>query len=69
MTQSSFELRSVAGVGAAATVYVAGEVDATNAGEFTESVAALPGSRPAILDLSRLRYIDSAGFAARWIAC
>lgn len=45
-------------------VMVTGEIDLVNAGEFAESVVALAQSRPAILDVSRLSYIDSAGFAA-----
>jgi len=50
--------------GPATLVAAAGEIDATNAGEFVESVGALPGARPVILELSGLQYLDSAGFAA-----
>lgn len=45
-------------------VAVTGEVDVTNVEEFTQSVLAVPGPRPVILQLSRLEYLDSAGFAA-----
>ena len=45
---------------AAATVV--GELDRSNVAEFVEDVNAVPGARPVILDLSELRYIDSAGF-------
>jgi anti-sigma B factor antagonist len=49
---------------AASMVSVTGEVDVTNVGEFTRSVLAVSDSRPIILQLSGLRYLDSAGFAA-----
>ena len=45
-------------------VTVTGEVDASNVGEFTRSVSELPGERPLILQLSSVKYLDSAGFAA-----
>ena len=45
-------------------VEVAGEVDATNADDFTRAIVDIPGPRPLIVDLSSLDYIDSAGFAA-----
>ena len=41
-----------------------GEVDATNASEFARSVRELVGSRKAVLDLSELEYLGSAGYAA-----
>jgi anti-anti-sigma factor len=47
---------------AAATVM--GELDRTNVAEFADALNAVPGTRPVILDLSELRYIDSAGFGA-----
>jgi anti-anti-sigma factor len=47
---------------AAATVV--GELDRTNVAEFADALNAVPGERPVILDLSELRYIDSAGFGA-----
>ena len=40
-----------------------GEVDATNAADFAASVRSLAGSGQAILDLSELAYLDSAGYA------
>jgi anti-sigma B factor antagonist len=45
-------------------VTVTGEVDASNVGAFARSVQELPGVRPVILQLSSIRYLDSAGFAA-----
>lgn len=41
-----------------------GELDRTNAAHFVAALDGVPGRRPLILDLSRLRFIDSAGFAA-----
>jgi anti-sigma B factor antagonist len=54
------------GVGAATPgeVTVTGEVDASNVVQFTRSVGDLPGARPVILQLSSVKYLDSAGFAA-----
>ncbi len=43
---------------------VTGEIDVTNSEGFVESVNALSGDRPVVIDLSSLRYLDSAGFAA-----
>jgi anti-sigma B factor antagonist len=45
-------------------VTVTGEVDASNVREFTRSVSEQPGERPLILQLSSVKYLDSAGFAA-----
>jgi anti-sigma B factor antagonist len=47
-----------------AEVTVTGEVDASNVRAFARSVEELPGARPVILQLSSIRYLDSAGFAA-----
>jgi anti-sigma B factor antagonist len=44
-------------------VAVTGELDVTNASDFAESTENLPGTRPFVLDLTDLRYLDSAGFA------
>ena len=52
------------GDGPLTVVAAAGEIDATNADDFAESVGALTGPRPVILELSGLQYLDSAGFAA-----
>lgn len=52
------------GDGPTTVVAAAGEIDATNADDFAQSVGALPGPRPVILELSGLQYMDSAGFAA-----
>jgi anti-sigma B factor antagonist len=67
VTRAVFQLQSHESGTAAATpaeVAVTGEVDVTNVEEFTRSVLAVPGTRPIILDLSGLKYLDSAGFAA-----
>jgi anti-sigma B factor antagonist len=67
VTRAVFQLQSPeTGPGAAtpAEVTVTGEVDVTNVEEFTRSVLAVPDTRPIILDLSGLNYLDSAGFAA-----
>jgi anti-sigma B factor antagonist len=67
MTRAVFHLQnSQNGTGAAtrAEVTVTGEVDVTNVDEFTDSVLAVPGARPIILELSPVKYLDSAGFAA-----
>jgi len=45
-------------------VSVAGEVDVTNATDFRTAVEGVDGPHPLIVDLSHLRYLDSAGFAA-----
>ena len=47
-----------------AVVTVTGEVDASNVRAFARSVEELPGARPVILQLSNIRYLDSAGFSA-----
>ena len=67
MTRAVFQLHIPESSSAAATpaeVTVTGEVDVTNVDEFTRSVLALPGPRPVILQLSPIKYLDSAGFAA-----
>jgi anti-sigma B factor antagonist len=45
-------------------VEVSGEVDATNAAEFTSALNEIAGPWPLVVDLSGLDYIDSAGFSA-----
>jgi anti-anti-sigma regulatory factor len=64
VTRAVFNLEKPASNGGPGTAIVSGEVDATNADDFAQSVLALPGPRPVILELSRLGYLDSAGFAA-----
>jgi anti-sigma B factor antagonist len=67
VTRAVFQLQNPESGTAATTpaeVTVTGEVDVTNVEEFARSVLALPGTRPIILDLSGLKYLDSAGFAA-----
>lgn len=43
---------------------VTGEIDVTNAEDFTDGARGLSATRPVVLDLSSVRYLDSAGFAA-----
>jgi anti-sigma B factor antagonist len=67
MTRAVFQLQiPEGGTGAAspAEVTVTGEVDVTNIEEFTRSVLDVPGPRPMILEISGVKYLDSAGFAA-----
>jgi len=67
MTRAVFQLQypeSDAAAAAPAEVTVTGEVDVTNVEEFTRSVRDVPGPRPVILQLSGVKYLDSAGFAA-----
>jgi anti-sigma B factor antagonist len=67
VTHAVFQLQNPESGSAADTpaeVTVTGEVDVTNVDEFTRSVLAVPGVRPVILELSGLKYLDSAGFAA-----
>jgi len=44
-------------------VTVTGEIDLTNADDFATEITHLPGPGPTIVDFTRLRYLDSAGFA------
>jgi anti-sigma B factor antagonist len=67
MSRTVFKLQSfVSGPEPAAIteVTVSGEIDVTNADEFSQSLMALDGRWPIILQLSGLGYLDSAGFAA-----
>jgi anti-sigma B factor antagonist len=66
VTRAVFQLQSPNGDDARtpAEVIVTGEVDASNVSDFTRSVQELPGARPVILQLSSVKYLDSAGFAA-----
>ncbi|WP_292981133.1 STAS domain-containing protein [Mycobacterium sp.] len=66
MSGAEFQLKTLAGDGASAPVEVAvtGEVDASNVREFTRLVREIPGERPVILQLSKVKYLDSAGFSA-----
>jgi anti-sigma B factor antagonist len=66
MSRTVFKLHSLgSGRAPAATeVAVTGEIDVTNADEFSQSVMTLDGRWPIILQLSGLGYVDSAGFAA-----
>jgi anti-sigma B factor antagonist len=66
VTRAVFQLQTPNGDDARTPVevIVTGEVDASNVGEFARSVQELPGERPVILQLSRIKYLDSAGFAA-----
>ncbi|HEY9305801.1 MAG TPA: STAS domain-containing protein [Mycobacterium sp.] len=67
MTRAVFQLQnSHNGASAAipAEVILTGELDVTNVDEFTQAVLDVPGARPVILDLSPVKYLDSAAFAA-----
>jgi anti-sigma B factor antagonist len=67
MTRAVFQLQNPDNDTApttAAEVTVTGEIDVTNVDEFTRSVLDVPGPRPIILQLSGVKYLDSAGFAA-----
>ncbi len=66
MTRAVFQLHVPDGddVPTPIEVTVTGEVDASNVREFTRMVSELPGERPLILQLSSVKYLDSAGFAA-----
>ncbi|MGO9035874.1 STAS domain-containing protein [Mycobacterium sp.] len=67
MTRAVFQLQNPDNGAAATTtaeVTVTGEIDVTNVDEFTRSVLDVPGPRPIILELSGVKYLDSAGFAA-----
>ena len=66
MSRAVFQLQFPEGddVPAPIELTVTGEVDASNVREFTRSVSELPGERPLILQLSSVKYLDSAGFAA-----
>jgi anti-sigma B factor antagonist len=66
MTSAAFTLEICAseGAGASAEVTVNGEVDVTNVEEFIEAVLDVPGPRPVILQISPIKYLDSAAFAA-----
>ncbi|GAA4444576.1 STAS domain-containing protein [Actinokineospora soli] len=47
-----------------AVITVTGEVDASNAVDFARDVDGVVGTRGTVIDLSGVRYLDSAGFAA-----
>ncbi len=67
MTRAVFQLQNPDNGASATTpadVTVTGEIDVTNVDEFTRSVLSTPGPRPVILQLSAVKYLDSAGFAA-----
>lgn len=67
MTSAAFALQISESDGAPASpaeVTVTGEVDVTNVEEFIQSVLDVPGPRPVILQLSPIKYLDSAAFAA-----
>ena len=65
MSRAVFNLKSVDMPGGTRSVArVTGEVDVTNTDDFTQSITALAGVRLIVVDLSRLSYLDSGGFAA-----
>jgi anti-anti-sigma factor len=51
-------------VSALVVAAIDGEVDATTAEAFARAVGGVAAPAPLILDLTNLKYIDSAGFAA-----
>jgi anti-sigma B factor antagonist len=63
MSRAEFQLRSENGL-TPVEVTVTGEVDASNVVEFNRAVRDLPDGKPVILHLSRVKYLDSAGFSA-----
>lgn len=64
MTPAGFAFKVSPDEHGPATVSVTGELDATNAGDFTAAMVEIATERGAVLDLSDLLYVDSAGFAA-----
>jgi anti-sigma B factor antagonist len=66
LSRAEFQLAVPEGGAASrpAEVTVTGEVDASNVHEFTRSVREIAGERPLILQLSTVKYLDSAGFSA-----
>lgn len=64
MTAANYTLKVTGDEQEPAIVSVTGEVDATNAERFAAAVGEIAMERPAVLDLSDLTYMDSAGFAA-----
>lgn len=60
-----FDLEVSAAVpsGEAMTATVTGEIDVMNAAEFARAIEDVAAPRGLVLDLSRLQYVDSAGFA------
>jgi len=64
MSSAAFTITLDAAENAHGTIAVSGEIDVTNAADFITSVDGVSGRRPLIVDLSGLRYLDSAGFAA-----
>lgn len=64
MTAANFTLKTTTGERGPVTVAATGELDATNAAKFAAAVEEIAAGQPAVLDLSDLLYVDSAGFAA-----
>lgn len=64
MTAANFTLKTTTDERGPVTMAVTGELDATNAERFTAAVEEIAAGQPAVLDLSDLLYMDSAGFAA-----
>jgi anti-sigma B factor antagonist len=66
VSRAEFQLEVSENGGAAtpAEVTVTGEVDASNVVAFARALEGLPGARPVILQLSSIKYLDSAGFSA-----
>jgi anti-anti-sigma factor len=64
MTAASFALTVNAASDGRDAVAVTGEIDVTNASDLITAIDGIGGHKPLIVDLSGLRYLDSAGFAA-----
>ena len=64
MTEPSFTVSVTRTADGPTVATVTGDVDATNASDFLRAVEAVEGERPIVVDLSPMRYFDSAGFAA-----
>jgi anti-sigma B factor antagonist len=63
MTQATFTLCPHPASEDAGVLAVTGEIDVTNAAEFTSAITSRVDSRPVVIDLSDLHFLDSAGFA------
>ncbi len=62
MSRAEFQLQSDAS-SAPVEVTVTGEVDASNVVDFNRAVRDLADDRPVVLNLSDVKYLDSAGFS------
>jgi anti-sigma B factor antagonist len=63
MTRTTFILAAHPASADSGTLAVTGEIDLTNTAEFLAAITDRADPRPVVVDLSELRFIDSAGFA------